>query len=175
MTSRSSATHLIVTGHSPEGRAVFVSDGMAPEIELAGAAVRTCPLWGRDDIASFPDSGMQPIVTAALPPPGGCRFSILTIASGANEAYHDFVVAAMGNRAEPLHPGFHCTPSLDFIVVLDGEITLELDAEERRTMRRGDTVVLNGVRHRWINQGDTDATIAAVMIGAATVTPEEMK
>jgi hypothetical protein len=166
--SRTPAARLVVTGHSPEGRAVFVSDAAAPELDLAGGAVRMRMLWGRDDVAAFPDSGAAPAATAAVPPPGGCRFATLTIAAGANEAYHGFIVAAMGDRAEPENPGFHRTPSLDFIVVLEGEITLELDSQQQRVMRRGDMAVLNGVRHRWANHGSAEATIAAVMIGAAS-------
>lgn len=167
-TSRSNPAHcarLVVTGHSQD-RSIIVSDAPVSTIDLAGPSVRAALLWGRDDVATFPDSGAMPPLSATLPPPGGCRFSTLTIDAGANGEYHNFIVTAMGAMAEASYPGFHKTPSLDFIVVLDGELTLEVDADER-VLRRGDFAVLNGVRHRWHNRGATAATLAAVMIGAA--------
>jgi quercetin dioxygenase-like cupin family protein len=52
------------------------------------------------------------------------------------------------------------------IIMLDGELTLELDDGAERVMRKGDSAVLNGVRHRWHNRGTSAATLAAVMLGA---------
>lgn len=165
-TPQPNAARLIVTGHTKDGRAVIVSDGAAPEFDLAGRSVRASMLWGRDDIARYPDAGIAPSVSDAVPPPGGCRFSTLTIAAGATHDYHAFIVAAMGARAEPDHAGFHRTPTLDLIYVVAGEITLEVDGGEERTLHAGDSVVLNGVRHRWHNLGAVETTIVAVMIGA---------
>jgi mannose-6-phosphate isomerase-like protein (cupin superfamily) len=159
---------LIVTGHTSDGTAVIVSDGAAPQLNLAGAAVRGGLLWARDNLASFPDDGSMPNAEAILPPAEGCRFSTLTIAAGASDSYHTFVTRAMGNRAEHEHPGFHKTPTLDFIVVLDGEFTLEVDRGVERVLRRGDCAVLNGVRHRWHNRGADEATLIAVMLGTRT-------
>jgi quercetin dioxygenase-like cupin family protein len=91
----------------------------------------------------------------------------LTIGAGATSAYHTFIVSALGAKAEPSNPGFHRTPSLDFIVMLEGELVLEVDDNVERTLHKGDFAVLNGVRHRWHNRGPTAATLAAVVIGAA--------
>jgi mannose-6-phosphate isomerase-like protein (cupin superfamily) len=162
-------SRLVVTGHDPDGRAVFTADGDAPVFELPGG-VRASLLWGRDDIATFPDSGERPAEAGAAPAPGGCRFSTLTIPAGADRDYHAFIVQALGNLADPAEPGFHRTPSLDFVYVVSGEITLELDEGVERRLSAGDTAVLNGVRHRWHNRGTQDTTIVAVMIGANVLT-----
>jgi hypothetical protein len=163
--SKKDPPRLVVTGHS-DGRSVIVSDQLVSAIDLAGSSVQARFLWGRDDVAQFPDAGAMPPLTTAFPPPGGCRFSTLTIDAGATSEYHNFIVTAMGPMAEPSNPGFHTTPSLDFILVLDGEFTLEMDDKDERVLRKGDFAVLNGVRHRWHNRGTTSATLAAVMIGA---------
>jgi hypothetical protein len=157
---------LVVTGHS-RGKSIITSDQAVPAMELAGPRVQARFLWGRDDVPTFPDTGSMPGLKAALPPPGGCRFSTLTIDAGASGDYHNFIVAAMGPLAEPSNPGFHTTPSLDFILVVEGEFMLEVDDGAERVLRKGDFAVLNGVRHRWHNRGTTSATLAAVMIGAA--------
>ena len=154
---------LIVTGHTSDGTAVIVSDDTAPQLNLAGAAVRGGVLWARDNLAAFPDDGSMPKAT-----------SLLTITAGATDSYHTFVTQAMGDLAEREHPGFHRTPPLDFIVVLDGEFTLEVDRGVERVLRRGDCAVLNGVRHRWHNRSADDATLVAVMLGARTLHGEHV-
>jgi quercetin dioxygenase-like cupin family protein len=67
---------------------------------------------------------------------------------------------------EPDQPGMHTTATIDFEVVLDGEVWLELDDGAEVHLRRGDTVVQNGTRHRWRNKGDAPARVAGFMVGA---------
>jgi quercetin dioxygenase-like cupin family protein len=59
----------------------------------------------------------------------------------------------------------HRTDTVDFAVVLDGEVTLELGDGARTQLRVGDTVVQLGSRHAWRNQTDRPATIAFVLTG----------
>lgn len=155
---------LVVTGHEGE-TAVFVDDAIRPELMLAGAAVRSRFLWGRDDIARFPDAGAQPALAHDQPPPGGLRVATLTIEPGAGADYDGFIVAALGALADADAPGFHRTPTLDFVLILQGELTLELD-NGRKVLRAGDSAVLNGVRHRWSNTGKTAATLLAAQVGS---------
>lgn len=157
---------LVVTGHDSSGEAIFVSDKQIPDVELMGSEVKAHFFWGRDDVACFPDNGHAPTQTAIMPPPGGCRFASLTIAAGANAQYHAFIAAAMGDMAEKDRPGFHRTPTMDIVYVTAGEITLEVDGNAERVLVKGDSAVLNGIRHRWRNDGKEDATIIVVMIGA---------
>jgi len=156
---------LVVAGHAPSGRSVFVGDDSPAPVELAGPAVQARFLWARDDVASFPDDGGRPETGAGQPPPGGCRVATLHIAAGADAAYHQFIAAALGELADPAHPGFHTTPTLDFVQILSGEVLLELDLEARR-LAAGDMAVLNGVRHRFSNPGSETAVLLAVQIGA---------
>jgi hypothetical protein len=140
---------------------------VVPEVELAGPQVRARFLGGRDDLPTFPDDGSAPAGLGAMPAPGGWRLSTLTIAAGATDDYHSFIVNAMGPFADANCPGFHRTPTLDLILVIAGELTLELDAGVERIMRQGDSAVLNGVRHRWHNRGSDDVVLAAIMMGAS--------
>ena len=64
-------------------------------------------------------------------------------------------------------PGMHTTDTIDFEVVLEGTVVLELDDGAQVTLHPGDTVVQNGTRHRWSNPGDTVARLAVFMCGAA--------
>jgi len=63
-------------------------------------------------------------------------------------------------------PGMHRTHSIDYGIVLDGEIWLELDNGEQTQLNRGDTIVQLGGRHAWRNNSDRPATLAFVLIGA---------
>jgi len=62
------AVRRVVTGHTPEGEAVFVSDGEVPSIPIGDRGSATTLLWNRDDPGRFPDDGSQPIMSAAFPP-----------------------------------------------------------------------------------------------------------
>ena len=65
----------------------------------------------------------------------------------------------------PGKPGMHTTDTIDFEVILSGEVWLELDDGEEVHLREGDTFVQNGTRHRWFNRGKVPAKIAVVLIG----------
>lgn len=62
-------------------------------------------------------------------------------------------------------PGMHTTPSVDYAVVLDGTVVLELDDGESVTLGVGDIVVQNGNRHAWRVPSDKPATIFVVLVG----------
>ena len=68
---------------------------------------------------------------------------------------------------DPSDPGMHTTDTIDFEVVLEGTIVLELDDGAEVTLHPGDTVVQNGTRHRWKNPGDKPARLALFMCGAS--------
>lgn len=67
---------------------------------------------------------------------------------------------------EPDGGGFHTTESIDYDVVLDGEIWLELDDGAEKRLNRGDVVIQGGTRHAWRNRSDSDATMLFVLVGA---------
>jgi quercetin dioxygenase-like cupin family protein len=67
---------------------------------------------------------------------------------------------------DPSDPGMHATDTIDFEVVLEGTVVLELDDGAEVTLNAGDTVVQNGTRHRWKNPGDKPARMALFICGA---------
>lgn len=68
-------------------------------------------------------------------------------------------------------PGMHTTDSVDYVMVLEGEICLELDREDVRTLKKHDVVVQNGTRHAWRNRSDKPATLLVVLVGAERQLP----
>ena len=72
----------------------------------------------------------------------------------------------MAAHMEPDHPGMHTTATVDYEFVVSGSIVLELDDGTEVELHPGDTVVQNGTRHAWRNQGSEPCQMVVVLIGA---------
>jgi mannose-6-phosphate isomerase-like protein (cupin superfamily) len=163
----------VVTGHDASGKSVFASDETVAAQPLTGFH----RLWGGDKTPQFPDDGSMPEQHMYFPPIGGFRFGMFSIppdgvaGSDANAAAGgtDIEAEAPGllRYMDLSDPGMHTTDTIDFEVVLEGTIVLELDDGAEVTLHPGDTVVQNGTRHRWKNPGDTVARLALFICGAS--------
>jgi mannose-6-phosphate isomerase-like protein (cupin superfamily) len=162
----------VVTGHDASGKSVFVSDEEVSATPVMGLH----RLWGGDTTPQFPDDGTMPEHRTYFPPIGGFRFGMFTIpphaAAGSDldpAALAEIETEAPGllRYMDPSDPGMHTTDTIDFEVVLEGTVILELDDGAEVVLNPGDTVVQNGTRHRWRNGGDTTARLAVFMCGAS--------
>ncbi len=168
----------VVTGHDESGRAVFASDEeVAPFTPALMPGAEFHQIWGGDEAPTFPDAGARPIPTTYFPPVGGFRFGFFTLPPAASPppadadvdaAMAEFEAALPGllSHMEPGDPGMHTTDTIDFEVVIAGQVVLELDDGAEKVLRPGDTVVQNGTRHRWRNPGDEPAVLAVFITGA---------
>jgi quercetin dioxygenase-like cupin family protein len=168
----------VVTGHNASGKSVFVSDeAVPPRVPVLLPGSEFTVLWGGDEAPSFPNDGSEPLWRNYFPQVGGFRFSIITLPPGDAAAVGDLDFEAAVADAEqklpgmlahmdPTEPGMHTTATVDFEVVLDGTLILELDDGAEVTLSPGDTVVQNGTRHRWRNPGDRPARFAVFICGA---------
>jgi mannose-6-phosphate isomerase-like protein (cupin superfamily) len=163
----------VVTGHDASGKSVFVSDEAVAPQPLTGFH----RLWGGDETPQFPDDGSTPPHHMYFPPIGGFRFGMFSLPPESTAgADIDAAAGLMDVEAEApgllrymdlSDPGMHATDTIDFEVVLEGTVVLELDDGAKVTLHPGDTVVQNGTRHRWSNPGDTTARLAVFICGAA--------
>jgi quercetin dioxygenase-like cupin family protein len=140
----------IVTGHDATGAAHVVEDADCPHAYPVTGGVITTELWchtGPPDNAAGYDDPISTDVT--IPPPaGGSVFRIVEF------------------PAEPRErPYQHRTASLDYCVVLDGEIYALVDDEER-LMHAGDTLIQRGTNHAWANRSGCPARVLFVLIDA---------
>ena len=154
----------VVTGHNASGRSIVIADGDVDVMDVGGNDAFL--VWGRDNTAHFPDDGREPTTEGAFPPVGGCRVAILRLEPGKEREFDHFVVNGLAPWSDPDHPGMHRTATIDFDLVMSGEIGLQLDEGDEVVLRAGDVVVQNGTRHRWCNRGSTDAVLAAITLGA---------
>jgi mannose-6-phosphate isomerase-like protein (cupin superfamily) len=168
----------VVTGHDSQGKARVVDDrGVEPITSELMPGVAAYRLWGRDERPTFPDDGAPRPADDHYPPRNGSRFMINTFPPGEPIPPPDLDTAtalaelerqmpgAMA-RMEPDAPGMHTTDSIDYVLIVSGEATLELDDGEQTVLRAGDVVVQNGTRHAWRNNGTEPCTIVGIAIGA---------
>ncbi len=72
----------------------------------------------------------------------------------------------VAESSERDHPGMHTTDTVDFDVVISGEVVMELDDGAEVLLKAGDCVVQNGTRHAWYNRSAENCVIAYSLIGA---------
>ncbi|HSW04493.1 cupin domain-containing protein [Aquabacterium sp.] len=137
-------------------------------------------VWATGTQPALPFDGVDPTpdIMGFVPEPGETRFLVVTFPPDAVFAAPGFDPAAAAQEnlatspglAERFEPdGMHTTPTVDYAIVLDGEIWLELDEGRSALLRQHDVVVQNGTRHAWRNKSDRAATMAFVLIGARSV------
>ena len=182
-TGRSRTVRRVVTGHDEQGRSRVVDDQNVEAITSAlmpgFAAYR---LWGRDQRPAFPNDNSPSDVETWFPPREGSRFMIIThppegmtppsdVDTDAAAAELERQMPGVMTSMEPDGSGMHTTDTMDYLMVVQGEATLELDDGERAVVRTGDVVIQNGTRHVWRNYGTEPCTIVAVAVGADRVAP----
>lgn len=162
----------IVTGHDDQGRSVVAADEKVEGFDVGGGNIM-CPIWARSDTAHFPDDGGERPTTLVFPPPvGGCSINVYRFAAGGTRDLDEFISESVAG-ADPKRAGMHRTATLDFVLVVSGEVFLELDDGEVQ-LHPGDVVVQNGTNHRWDNRSSADAVLVGINIGAehALIRPE---
>jgi mannose-6-phosphate isomerase-like protein (cupin superfamily) len=165
----------IVTGHRADGRSAVVSDAPASNVKQRHAGNGSALLWVTDETpADVSQAGDRAAREIGVPPPArGTVFRIAEFPPGVggevrgNESVlRDFGIGADVLRGHaPRHPAIHRTRTVDYVVVLEGEIDLLLDDGEVR-LKAGDVVVQQATNHAWINRGSGTARLAMVFVDA---------
>ena len=142
----------VVTGHDARGKAVVASDTViAPEKVPNGDAL-FAKLW---TTATSPANCDDPT-------DGATRPSGLTLPGGTVLRFVDM----QPHARSPMHR----TSSVDYGIVLEGEVDLELDDGKRVHLKPGDVVVQRGTIHAWVNDTENPARVAFILIDATPAT-----
>jgi mannose-6-phosphate isomerase-like protein (cupin superfamily) len=168
----------IITGLNDKGKSIIVIDG-PPGNQFESEAGALLSLWQTThdviDPHDFRDKARDPLVLD--PPGGGSRIMIFILPPMPPDAPREMIetltaqtfarIGAAGARIDTArHPAMHRTDTIDYVIVLSGEVTLLLEEEEVR-LKPFDVVVQRGTNHAWIAHGDKPAVIAAVLIDAS--------
>ena len=171
----------VITGTNSQGKAVFMAAGDAPAqhdyVHIPG--MTSVQLWSTPATPTIPKTPVDPVakVTSVMPSPGGTQFMVVTFPPDAvfmTPAFNPLAAHAENLQASPGlaecfeadSPGMHTTETIDYGIVLEGEIWLELDDGQTQHLRKHDVIVQNGTRHAWRNRGAAAAVVAFVLIGA---------
>jgi mannose-6-phosphate isomerase-like protein (cupin superfamily) len=171
----------VVTGHDGDGRSTFIIDCPTPHIfsRSKGSAI-VHELW---ETARTPadNRGSADAIARGhrLPPPkSGSVFRVIEYppdserlaAIAREEKLPDDGSgrAAAADRNNPRHPGFHKTATIDYAIVLSGEIFAMMDDGEV-LLKTGDVLIQRGTNHAWSNRTAEPAVVAFVLIDAEPV------
>ena len=165
----------IVTGHNEDGRSIITIDG-PPAISIGEDVGGLFELWNTDgniiDTKDNLDRADQDIILS--PPTGGTKFRYFQINPTPEGIPMEIMQEIAADAFEKIgaghhrvdtskHPAMHKTETIDYIILLKGDVTLILD-EDEVTLKPHDVVVQRGTNHAWVNNGDEPALLIAVLI-----------
>ena len=174
----SPAIRRVVTSKDEAGKAIVVADGAASRVHVRKElGVTNTVLWVTDSIPaklSEPGDAADREV-GVVPPPNGTIFRIVEFGPAKDVQVDDQtrrqIFERMGLAPEgpslekPRDPGMHRTRSVDYAVILSGEIDMLLDDSEVH-LNAGDVVIQRGTNHAWVNRGNQPCKVAFVLIDA---------
>ncbi len=168
----------VVTGHDASGKSVFLANEAINPLRISlFPGMETYEMWSTDGPRSLPHTGRFPGVPRYFPGPDGSAFRVFVFPPQAQggpgpadlQASLAEMRAKLPGLAEHLeldNPGMHTTDSVDYAIVISGEIDLELDDGATVRLTPGCVVVQNGTRHAWRNRSSEPAVLAFVLLGA---------
>ena len=174
----------VVTGVDAKGTSIFYEDAAMPVVQIgAFGPAEFFQVWGTEGVLRSPVTDPAVPSKNFFPGPGGSRFGILTFppeapvdpdAPAPDEATMNALFAEAEEKLpgllgvfEPDAPGMHQTVTVDYGIVIAGELWLELDDGQEVHLPTGSCIVQNGARHAWHNKSDAPATLAYVIMAVA--------
>lgn len=165
----------VVTGHNENGEGVVLFDGPAPNVRQRSVGYVSTMLWRTEaapaEFSKNEDWSLGDFPVA--PPDGGAIFRVVDFPpeSEVPDIENATVLAEMGldpaqntGRAGA-HHSMHTTRSVDFAIIMSGEIDMLLDSGEVH-LEAGDTFVQQGTAHGYINRGSEPCRIAFILLDA---------
>jgi mannose-6-phosphate isomerase-like protein (cupin superfamily) len=167
----------IVTGHNAHGKAVVAINDLAPNANEINGWPGLCvtELWTTDEMpvdnGGSTDRGARPM--RHDPTPGGTIFRVVEFPPETSTQAIDAKAAFehLGSRNKPRgedsakHPSMHKTNSIDYLVVISGEMWMVME-EGEVLLRQGDCIVQRGTNHAWVNKSGKPCLLAAILIDA---------
>ena len=165
----------IITGHNELGKSIIMIDG-SPSRHIGEDEGGLYEIWNTDgeEIDSLDPSDRSDIDVMLSPQANGTKFRYFVInpmpEGIPQDKYEEAVARAfekMGASHERVdtsrHPAMHKTKTIDYIILLKGDVTLLVDKDEVR-LKPFDVVVQRGTNHAWVNNGSEPAILIAVLI-----------
>lgn len=166
----------VVTTIDENGKAAVLFDGANPhKIVRPNRGITSRLLWVTDETpADMSGAADRAAMTIGIAPPaGGSIFRIIDIpptAPDIDKLGMDYLHKQIGDHAPkrglpPRHPLMHRTRTIDYAIIMDGEIDMLLDDSEIH-LKAGDVLIQQGTNHAWVNRGTRPCRVAFVLIDA---------
>ena len=140
----------VVTGHDDNGKPIVLFDDICKNIRSGRERHHSCVAWSTEsfptDNSGSEDGGLRPVASTQ---PNGTIFRIVQYEPG-------------------VAPRNHRTDSIDYAVVMSGEIEMEMEGTIVH-LKQGDVLVQRGTVHNWINRGTEPCVIAFALVAADPV------
>jgi quercetin dioxygenase-like cupin family protein len=141
----------VVTGHDGANVAKVLIDAPATNAKHPQPGLVSTMMWCTEAAPAAIPVGEQPEdlgarILGTAPPRNGTRFAVI-----------DF---PPGN-----HPHMHRTETVDYVIVIEGEIEMDMDASSVK-LKAGDIMIQRGTNHAWANRSDKRARVAFVLVDA---------
>jgi len=169
----------VVTGKDKSGKAIIAMDGVATRVhQRAQLGVTNCLLWATNSspakLSKGGDAADQEI--GIVPGQNGTIFRMIQFEPQKDiqtdphtklQLFKKMGLAPEGPSSEnPRDPGMHRTRTIDYVVILSGEIDMLLDETEVH-LKAGDVMVQRGTNHAWVNRGTEPCVAIFVLVDAA--------
>lgn len=160
----------VVTGNNEQGKSVIWKDGLHANVLIPAAEphVAMTDFWINDRTpasnAGGEDTGERPITLH--PPKGGSVFRIVELPPDSLRNFSNLKkIDDHAHQEGKRHPGFHKTNTLDYILVLEGEVWALMD-EGETLLKAGDVLIQRGTSHAWSNRSDKPVVLAGILLDA---------
>ncbi|ATR18998.1 Hypothetical protein RMHFA_05661 (plasmid) [Roseomonas mucosa] len=171
--------HRVVTGHRPDGTAIIVENARLPNVHplenIPGTVFHE--VWATAATPAILDNGPDPVAgpVTLSPPPNGTRIRFVDIPPDTEDFLRDGAERMGGAfteigeahastvRSDAPHPLMHRTESIDYGVVIEGEMTLVVD-EGEVVLKPGSVVIQRGTNHAWANRSGKVCRMLFVLI-----------
>lgn len=139
----------IVTTHDASGKPAIWFDGDATNHKFPTEKISSTLMWSTDATPTqlFGEADEGDRILGSAPPSGGTRFTMMEFQPG--------------NTAS-----LHKTDTVDYVICLDGEIDMFLDATQFVTLKAGDVLIQRGTNHGWANRSTKPCRLAVVLVDA---------
>jgi mannose-6-phosphate isomerase-like protein (cupin superfamily) len=170
------STRRIVTGHDAQGKAIAIFDNALPAKQRSAGGNGMTLMWvtGEFPVDMAASSDRAQTAVGVPPPANGTVFRIVDFAPAAPQAGpvdHHKILLSMGidpaTQGYARHANTHRTKTIDYAIVLEGEIDMLLDDSEVH-VKAGDVLVQQGTNHAWVNNSGKPCRIAFILIDGET-------
>lgn len=168
----------VVIGQATDGRTVVLGDeDVSPITVSLFPGAEFLRVWGSDGTPQLPATADRAQPKDWFPRPEGFRFAFVTLPPNTVTRPEDLDIEpalmefseklpGLGEVMEPDNPGMHTTDTVDVVLIVSGQATLDLGNGDELTLETGDCVVQHGTRHAWRNLTSEPCTMASAVIGA---------